>query len=41
MQAESLIKVLDFSESGGALRNPWIPEQRDELGFLPDVPLKN
>lgn len=40
MQAASHVKVLDLSESGGALRNPWIPEQWDESGLLPDVPLK-
>lgn len=40
MQAESHVKVSDLSTSGGALRNPWIPEQWDESGLLPDVPLK-
>lgn len=40
MQVESHIKVLDLNESGGMQRNPWIPEQWDESGLLPDVPLK-
>ena len=40
MQAASHMKVLDLSESGGTQRNPWVPEQWDKSGLLPDVPLK-